>query len=115
MAGTSAGEATLFCGRLCPAMTNKGMSRSGSGGATRAVQAGFVLALLGAWYAATNYGGISAILLPNPVAVWYELVDVVTSGDFIEDLRVTLTELLVAFAISATLGVTLGYLISRSQ
>ena len=54
-------------------------------------------------------------VLPNPVAVFHELTDVLRTGEFIEDLRVTLTELLVAFSISSTLGITLGYLISRSQ
>jgi hypothetical protein len=79
------------------------------------VQVAFVVALVGAWYLATNYVAISSILLPNPVAVYYELTDVIAKGEFIDDLRVTLTELLVAFSISSTLGVTLGYLISRSQ
>jgi len=89
--------------------------REDSRWASRAVQAGFVIALVGTWYVATNYGRISSILLPNPVAVFHELTDVLSSGEFIEDLRVTLTELLVAFSISSTLGITLGYLISRSQ
>jgi ABC-type nitrate/sulfonate/bicarbonate transport system permease component len=39
---------------------------------------------------------------------------VIASGEFLPDLQVTLTELAVAFAISCTGGVTLGYLISRS-
>jgi ABC-type nitrate/sulfonate/bicarbonate transport system permease component len=83
--------------------------------ASRAVQAVFVVILVGAWYVVTNYGGISSILLPNPVSVYHELTNVIGTGEFIEDLRVTLTELLVAFSISATLGVMLGYLISRSR
>ena len=37
------------------------------------------------------------------------------TGEFCRDLQVTLTELAIAFAISCTTGVTLGYLISRSQ
>jgi ABC-type nitrate/sulfonate/bicarbonate transport system permease component len=89
--------------------------REASRWASRSVQAGFVIALVGTWYVATNYGRISSILLPNPVAVFHELTDVLSTGEFIEDLRVTLTELLVAFSISSTLGITLGYLISRSQ
>jgi ABC-type nitrate/sulfonate/bicarbonate transport system permease component len=83
--------------------------------ASRLVQAGFVVALVGLWYVATNYGRISPILLPNPVNVWHEFVNVITTLEFVEDLRVTLTELVSAFAISATAGITLGYLISRSQ
>jgi ABC-type nitrate/sulfonate/bicarbonate transport system permease component len=83
--------------------------------ASRGVQAGFVIILVGLWYYGTAYGHISPILLPNPVAVLHQLVDVLESGEFIGDLRITLTELAVAFAISSTTGVTLGYLISRSH
>ena len=71
--------------------------------------------LFGLWYIGTTYGQISPILLPNPVAVFDELVDVLATGEFVSDLRVTLTELAIAFSISATSGVVLGYLISRSQ
>ncbi len=82
--------------------------------ASRAVQAGFLIVLIVLWYLATTRWGVSHILLPNPLNVLYELGDVLRTGEFIEDLRVTLGELVVAFAIAATAGVTLGYLISRS-
>jgi ABC-type nitrate/sulfonate/bicarbonate transport system permease component len=82
--------------------------------ASLAVQIGFVVALLGLWYFGTAYWGISRILLPNPVNVWHELKDVLGSGEFLPDLRVTLTELAVAFTISCVSGVTIGFLISRS-
>ena len=81
---------------------------------SRVVQVGFVLGLLVLWYLGTAYWGVSRILLPNPVNVWHELRDVITSGEFWPDLRVTLTEVAIAFAISCTAGVTVGYLISRS-
>jgi MFS family permease len=73
---------------------------------------GFVVALIGLWYFGTAYWGISRILLPNPVNVWHELKDVIGSGEFLPDLRVTLTELAVAFTISCVSGVTAGFLIS---
>jgi ABC-type nitrate/sulfonate/bicarbonate transport system permease component len=82
--------------------------------ASRAVQIGFVVVLVTVWYLATAYGRVSHILLPNPVNVWHELKDVLASGEYLPDLKVTLTELAVAFAISCTTGVTLGYIISRS-
>ena len=82
---------------------------------TRAVQVGFVAAFLGLWYLATTRWGVSSILLPNPLNVARELGDILASGEFVADLRVTLTELFVAFAISAVSGVTLGYFISRSR
>jgi ABC-type nitrate/sulfonate/bicarbonate transport system permease component len=78
------------------------------------VQVGFVLGVLLLWYLGTAYWGISRILLPNPVNVWHELTDVIASGEFWPDLRVTLTEVAIAFAISCSSGVTVGYLISRS-
>ena len=93
-----------------------GKRRRGQGQlVSRAVQVAFVLILFGLWYAGTTYWRISPILLPNPLAVWSELKDVLSTGEFIPDLRVTLTELAIAFAISSTAGITLGYLISRSR
>ncbi len=82
---------------------------------SHAVQIGFVIALVVLWYLATTRWGESSILLPNPVTVARDLGSILRSGEFIDDLRVTLTELAVAFAISATSGVVLGYLISRSS
>src|SRR3954454_13427906 len=91
-------------------------SRPGRGQlASRAVQAAFVVVLLGLWYFGTTRWHISPILLPNPVEVWHELVDVLRTGEYIPDLRITLTELAIAFAISSIAGITLGYLISRSR
>jgi ABC-type nitrate/sulfonate/bicarbonate transport system permease component len=83
--------------------------------ASLSVQVGFLVTLVALWYFGTAYWGISRILLPNPVNVWAELKDILASGEYLPDLRVTLTELAVAFAISCTAGVTLGFLISRSQ
>ena len=48
--------------------------------ASRAVQVGFVVALIALWYLGTAYWGISRILLPNPVNVWSELKDVLGLG-----------------------------------
>src|SRR5581483_7246698 len=86
----------------------------GSRLASRAVQAGFVAALLALWYLATAYYGVSQVLLPNPVKVWGELKDVLSSGEYWPDLRITLIELAAAFAIACTAGIATGYLISRS-
>jgi ABC-type nitrate/sulfonate/bicarbonate transport system permease component len=82
---------------------------------SRLVQVGFVVVLLVLWYLATTRWGVSHLLLPNPVRVYAELKDVLGSGEYIPDLRVTLTELAIAFVISSISGVTVGYLLSRSQ
>jgi len=82
---------------------------------SRLVQLGFVAVMLTLWFLATTEWGVNQLLLPNPISVWYQLLDVVTSLEFIPDLIVTCTELAAAFAISVLFGVTLGYLISRSS
>ena len=82
---------------------------------SRAVQVAFLLGLILLWYLATARWGISHLLLPNPVVVYRELTNVLSSGEFVPDLKVTLQELAAAFVISSVSGITLGYLISRSQ
>lgn len=83
--------------------------------ASRAVQAAFLIALVVLWYLATTHWGVNPLLLPNPVAVLRDFWDILISGEFIDDLRVTLGELAAAFALAATSGAIAGYLISRSQ
>jgi len=81
---------------------------------SRLIQAGFLVGLIAIWYLAATRWGVNRLLLPNPVTVYDNLVDILRSGEFIDDLKTTLGELAIAFAISVTGGVTLGYLISRS-
>jgi ABC-type nitrate/sulfonate/bicarbonate transport system permease component len=83
--------------------------------ASRAVQVTFLLALIVLWYLAATRWHVSPLLLPNPVPVWGDFLDILRTGEFLGDLRVTLTELAAAFAISASCGVITGYFISRSQ
>jgi ABC-type nitrate/sulfonate/bicarbonate transport system permease component len=80
---------------------------------SRLVQVGFLAALLLLWYFATNYWGVNRLLLPNPVSVWQQLLDVLRSGEYLPDLRVTLTELVIAFVLSMTSGTIVGFFVSR--
>ena len=82
--------------------------------AIRAVQIAVPVMLAALWYLATTRWGVSRILLPNPVDVVQALGHILPTGEFVDDLRVTLTELAIAFTISITAGISLGYLISRS-
>jgi ABC-type nitrate/sulfonate/bicarbonate transport system permease component len=82
---------------------------------SRVVQLGFLIALIVWWQLATTSWGVSAILLPRPVAVLHELIGELKTGRFFGDLRVTLFELVIAFAVSALAGTLSGYLLSRSQ
>jgi ABC-type nitrate/sulfonate/bicarbonate transport system permease component len=82
---------------------------------SRLIQAGFLVGLVIVWYLAATRWGVNRLLLPDPVAVYDNLFDILRSGEFVEDLQTTLGELAAAFAISASGGVILGYLISRSR
>jgi ABC-type nitrate/sulfonate/bicarbonate transport system permease component len=81
---------------------------------SRLIQMGFLAGLIVAWYLAATRWGVNRLLLPNPIAVYDNLLDILRSGEFIDDLKTTLGELAAAFAISVASGVTSGYLISRS-
>ena len=94
------------------------MARRGERAASlgsRAVQIGFLLGILGLWYLATNRWGVNRLLLPNPIAVWQQLLDVLKSGEYLPDLRITLTELVAAFALSMTSGTIVGFFVSRTR
>jgi ABC-type nitrate/sulfonate/bicarbonate transport system permease component len=82
--------------------------------ASHGVQVAFLVGLLVVWLLATNVWRVSGILLPNPLDVWRQLIDVIRTGEFVRDLRITLGEFAAAFVIAAAFGVTLGYFISRS-
>lgn len=81
---------------------------------SRALQVGFLLVLLLLWYLATNDWGVNHLLLPNPVAVWHEFVDLLKSGAYLPDLRITATEFAAAFALATAGGTVTGYFVSRS-
>ena len=66
---------------------SKSAKRDRSALGSRLVQAAFVLVLVGLWYLGTTYGKISRILLPNPVEVFDELVNVLATLEFVSDLR----------------------------
>ncbi|MFZ1095004.1 MAG: ABC transporter permease [Xanthobacteraceae bacterium] len=83
--------------------------------ASRGVQAAFLIALVALWYLATSRWHVSPILLPAPVAVLSQLGDIVSTGEFVGDLAVTLRELAAAFGIAVTGGILVGYLVSRSH
>jgi ABC-type nitrate/sulfonate/bicarbonate transport system permease component len=82
---------------------------------SRLVQVGFLIAVLVLWYLATTRWGVNRLLLPNPVAVWQQLLDVLRSGEYLPDLRVTLTELAIAFALAMTSGTIVGFFVSRRR
>lgn len=83
--------------------------------ASRAMQLGFLTALIVLWQLATTSWGVSGILLPRPGAVLHELMGELKAGRFVADLSVTLSELLISFSVSAVSGTLIGYVLSRSR
>src|ERR1700738_5098681 len=64
--------------------------------ASRGVQAAFLIVLVALWYLATSRWHVSPILLPSPVAVLFQLWDIISTGEFVGDLAVTLRALAAA-------------------
>ena len=81
---------------------------------SRLVQVAFLAGLFLLWYLATTRWGVNRLLLPNPVAVFHDLVEILRTGAYVDDLKITLGELAAAFAIAVAGGLSTGYLISRS-
>ena len=71
---------------------------------SRAVQVTFLVTLVLLWYFGTTRWGINPLLLPNPVKVWAELKDILSTGEYLPDLQVTLSEIAIAFLISCSSG-----------
>lgn len=90
-------------------------SRLESGRGVRIVQIGFVVVLVSAWMLVTEFNIVSPLLLPHPSSVLDELATLLMTGVFLSDLKVTMTEVCVAFTASMLGGLVAGYFISRSQ
>src|SRR4029078_13378430 len=82
--------------------------------ARRSIQLGFVAGVLIVWHIVTATGWISPIFLPAPTEGWRHPARIVGSGQTGWPLRVTLTEVVIAYAIAAGAGIALGYLASLS-
>src|SRR4030081_2815186 len=83
--------------------------------ASRGVQAAFLIVLVALWYLATSRWHVSPILLPSPVAVLFQLWDIIATGGLGGARGVPLRELAAAFGIAVTGGMLVGYLVSRSH
>ena len=70
----------------------------------RAIQVGFVVALLLLWYYLGRSGAVSAIFLPQLPRVAEKFVQIVQSASFYNNLAVTLFELIIVVAIASLFG-----------
>lgn len=67
------------------------------------------------WHIVTTSGGVSPLLLPQPGRVWEELTRILTTGEFVDDLKVTMGEIFTAFFSATIIGITVGFIVSRSK
>jgi ABC-type nitrate/sulfonate/bicarbonate transport system permease component len=74
---------------------------------------GFSLLVLGAWQAYVVLADISPLLLPSPLAVAQSVA--ANASLFAENAVVTLTEILLGFALGATAGIALAVLLTYSR
>ena len=58
--------------------------------------------------------GLSALILPTPYQVWQSLVENTLSGRLIDHMWVTLSEVLLGFALGSLIGIALGTLTAQS-
>jgi len=79
------------------------------------VAALFFALLLGIWQIAAESGRWSPVLFPSPWTVARYLWDAVSDGTLPEAIEVTLSRLLVGYAIGVAVGLPLGLLMGSSQ
>jgi ABC-type nitrate/sulfonate/bicarbonate transport system permease component len=79
------------------------------------VQVIFLVLLLGAWYLGANVFGVPALLLPDPATAFHRAIELITDGEIMEPLRLTLFEVATAFAVATISGIVCGYFLSASR
>src|SRR5207244_4017480 len=78
------------------------------------IQLALFASVFGAWYFATRTGP-RTLLLPPPDLVWREMQALWFSGRLGAAALITVAEILQAYAIAATAGILVGFLVTRSR
>jgi len=91
------------------------MNKPGIDWHARAIQVAFLAGVIALWYLVGATGKINSVFLPELPRVIEKFGQIVQTSRLYENLRVTLTELVAAFAIASTLGLTVGYFVGRSR
>lgn len=80
----------------------------------RLIQLGFVVTVFVLWYAVTATKSISHLFLPPLDSVYFELLRVFRQGEVALALETTLGTVAVAYCVSLTLGISIGFAVTRS-
>ena len=81
----------------------------------RLIQYGFVIVVFAAWYISTATKSISPLFLPPLDNVYDELLRILRQGEVLTALRTTLGTVAVAYCVSVTLGISIGFGVTRSN
>jgi ABC-type nitrate/sulfonate/bicarbonate transport system permease component len=81
----------------------------------RAIQIAFVIAIIAGWYYIGATGKVSHIFLPQLPRVLEKFAEILQGSRLYINFAVTMFELVCAFAIASTLGLTIGYFVGRSR
>jgi len=82
--------------------------------ATRLAILGFLIVLILAWQVAATSGHVSGIILPPPLSVAAEMLQLVRTGAVLAPFRITVFEVAIAYLIATSCGLLVGYAISRA-
>lgn len=72
------------------------------------------LALLLLWQVATSAGWLAPQILPAPATVGSTFIDLVTGGDILDALAISLRRITVGFVIGSAIGLAIGIALGRS-
>jgi NitT/TauT family transport system permease protein len=75
---------------------------------------GFFVFVIAAWHFAVSWSGVSHLIFPGPMSVAQAVVEGFRSGEIPKHVWVTLFEILMGFAVGASLGFLLGAMIGQS-
>jgi ABC-type nitrate/sulfonate/bicarbonate transport system permease component len=81
----------------------------------RSIQIAFLAIMVGIWYGLSQTGSVSPLFLPPIDSVQRAFVRLVQTGQFWSAVRVTMVTIAQAWLIAVVLGITVAYLVTRSQ
>ena len=81
----------------------------------RTIQFGLVAILFGSWWLITQSSQRLLLLLPAPARVWSEMGFLWSSGRLWAAAVITIATIAKAYAIAATAGIVVGFLVTRSK
>jgi NitT/TauT family transport system permease protein len=70
------------------------------------------IGFIGLWYAVAFFGIVSQRFLPLPTEVLAALIRMIVEGDFLSDIRISVTRVWVAFLLSVVMAIPLGIFMS---